>query len=64
MAIQDFAGILNGVMWTQVALAIVFIGLRFYTRYFVMRSVGWDDIAMLVNLVNPDNVCTSTLHTY
>ncbi|PSN65310.1 hypothetical protein BS50DRAFT_496366 [Corynespora cassiicola Philippines] len=51
MAIQDFAGILNGVMWTQVALAIVFIGLRFYTRYFVMRSVGWDDIAMLVNLL-------------
>jgi hypothetical protein len=53
MAIEDFAPILLGVMWTQVAIAIVFIGLRMYTRYFILRSVGLDDIIMLFNLVSP-----------
>lgn len=53
MAIEDFAPILLGVMWTQVTIAIVFIGLRMYTRYFILRSVGLDDIIMLLNLVSP-----------
>jgi hypothetical protein len=53
MAIEDFAPILLGVMWTQVVIAIAFIGLRMYTRYFILRSVGLDDIIMLFNLVSP-----------
>ena len=48
----DYANIINGVMWVQVVLAILLIGLRMYTRYYVMHSTGWDDIIMLVNLVD------------
>ncbi|KAF2119517.1 hypothetical protein BDV96DRAFT_642538 [Lophiotrema nucula] len=50
--VQDYAPILNGVMWTQVALAATFIALRMYTRYFIIHNIGWDDIIMLVNLVS------------
>ncbi|KAJ4352018.1 uncharacterized protein N0V89_007364 [Didymosphaeria variabile] len=51
MATEDFAGILNGVMWTQVVLAVIFIGMRLYTRYFLIQSLGWDDLLMIVNLI-------------
>ncbi|KAF2186545.1 hypothetical protein K469DRAFT_749640 [Zopfia rhizophila CBS 207.26] len=50
--LRDYSGVLNGVMWTQVAIAIIFIGLRMYTRQVIIRSVGWDDIVMLVNLIS------------
>jgi hypothetical protein len=49
---NDFAHILNGVMWFQVAFASIFIGLRMYTRYFIIRNVGWDDVLMIVNMVS------------
>lgn len=48
---SDFADILNGVMWFQVFFATLFIALRLYTRQFVVRNFGWDDVLMLVNLV-------------
>jgi hypothetical protein len=47
----DFASTLNGVMWVQVAIASIFISLRMYTRYYIVRKVGWDDVLMIVNLV-------------
>ena len=47
----DYAPILNSVMWLQVAIATLFIGLRLYTRYFIIRCLGWDDLIMVVNLV-------------
>jgi len=47
----DFGGILNGVMWFQVAFASVFIALRLYTRQYIIRNTGWDDVLMIVNLV-------------
>lgn len=47
----DFGPILNGVMWLQVALATIFCVLRMYTRYCIIRNVGWDDVLMMVNLV-------------
>lgn len=52
MAIEDYGAILNGVMWTQVVLAIIFIGMRLYTRYFLISSLGWDDMLMIVNMVS------------
>lgn len=51
MAIEDYGSILNGVMWTQVVIAIIFIAMRLYTRYFLVRCMGWDDLLMIVNLV-------------
>jgi hypothetical protein len=52
MAIEDFAGILKGVMWSQVVLAAVFIGMRLYTRHFILKNLGADDVLMIVNLVS------------
>ena len=49
--IDDYAGIINGVMWTQVVLGVIFVALRLYTRVFLIRSIGWDDLLMIVNLV-------------
>jgi hypothetical protein len=48
----DYANTLNGVMWFQVAVASVFIGLRMYTRYYIVRKIGWDDVLMILNLVS------------
>ncbi len=50
---KDFSYILNVVMWTQVCIATVFVVLRMYTRYYLIRNVGWDDLLMIVNLVRP-----------
>jgi hypothetical protein len=47
----DFSSILNGVMWSQVVLGTFLVALRMYTRQYVVRNVGWDDVLMLVNLV-------------
>lgn len=49
--IDDYAGIINGVMWTQVVLGVIFVALRLYTRVFLIQSIGWDDLLMIVNLV-------------
>lgn len=48
----DFAHILNGVMWAQVVLGTFLVALRMYTRQYIVRNVGWDDVLMLVNLVS------------
>jgi hypothetical protein len=48
---SDFGPVLNGVMWFQVIISSVFIVLRIYTRYYLIRSFGWDDLMMVVNLV-------------
>lgn len=48
----DFADILNGVMWAQVFLGTVLVALRMYTRQYIVRNIGWDDVLMLVNLVS------------
>jgi hypothetical protein len=48
---QDLSSVMNGVMWMQVVLAMLFVGARLYTRHFIIRKIGWDDIFMLVNLV-------------
>ncbi|KAF2124476.1 hypothetical protein P153DRAFT_132756 [Dothidotthia symphoricarpi CBS 119687] len=47
---EDYASILNGVIWLQLAVASVFIAFRMYTRHYIMRSLGLDDVLMLVNL--------------
>lgn len=55
----DFANVLNGLMWFQVVFASVFIGLRLYTREFMIRNIGMDDILMIVNLVRSFLTATS-----
>lgn len=53
----DYADILNGVMWFQVALATILIALRLYTRHYIVRNIGWDDVLMIVNLVSLRSLC-------
>lgn len=53
---DDFADILNGVMWFQVVLGSILVGLRMYTRHYIIRNIGWDDILMIINLVSSENV--------
>jgi len=48
----DFANILNGVMWFQVAIGTVFVALRLYTRQCIVRNFGWDDVLMIINLAS------------
>lgn len=48
----DYGAILNVVMWFQVFISTVFIAFRIYTRYYIIRSLGWDDYMMVVNLVS------------
>jgi hypothetical protein len=43
---------MNGVMWMQVVMAMVFVGARMYTRHFIIHNIGWDDTFMIVNLVS------------
>ncbi|KAF1364275.1 hypothetical protein EJ07DRAFT_98561 [Lizonia empirigonia] len=47
---SDYRPILNGVMWFQVIISSIFIALRTYTRYCIIRNIGWDDFLMIVNL--------------
>lgn len=49
---ESFASILNGVMWFQVVIATVFIALRLYTRHYIIRNIGWDDVLTVINLVS------------
>ena len=63
MTIEDFSGVINGVMWSQVVLAVIFIGMRLYTRYFLLQSFGWDDMLMIVNLVRIYTFCVTAATT-
>lgn len=58
---QDYADILNGVMWFQVGLSGIFIALRIYTRQFIIQNFGWDDILMVVNMVSLSSLDTRDL---
>lgn len=39
---------INGVLWTETLLAAVFVGARVYTRRFIQRTQGWDDLFLLL----------------
>lgn len=42
----------NGVLWFEVVVFALFIGLRIYTRKFILNSVGPDDYIVVVGLVS------------
>lgn len=59
---SDFGPILNGVMWLQVIISSILIVLRIYTRYYIIRSLGWDDYMMVINLVSHTLSTALSLH--
>ena len=48
---QNRGGALIGMFWTECALAIAILGLRFYARI-SMRNLGADDWTMLFTVVS------------
>jgi len=44
----------NAVLWVEVVIFAVFVGLRLYTRLAVLNSVGADDYLIGVALVRID----------
>ena len=41
----------NGVLWLEVVIFIVFVSLRFYTRKVILNSVGPDDYIVILAAV-------------
>ncbi|KAI4862351.1 hypothetical protein F4820DRAFT_463672 [Hypoxylon rubiginosum] len=41
---------LEAVTWLLTTVAVIVVGLRFYTRAIIVRRVGWDDWMMLLSL--------------
>lgn len=41
----------NAALWTETAIAAVFVFARVYTRVFILRSAGWDDALLIITLV-------------
>lgn len=41
----------NAVLWVQVVIFAVFVGLRLYTRKFILNAVGADDYLGMLSLV-------------
>ena len=45
----------NGVLWMEVVLISVFVGLRLYTRHQIMNAVGIDDYLCSIAWVSKDH---------
>lgn len=41
----------NGILWAEVVIFAVFVGLRLYTRKEILNSVGADDYLCIIALV-------------
>jgi hypothetical protein len=46
---RNYALVVNTLLWTTVALA--FIGMRLFTRAYIVKKVGMDDYLMIVAMV-------------
>ena len=42
----------NGVLWGEVVIFAIFVGLRLYTRRVILNSVGADDYLAILALVS------------
>lgn len=41
----------NAVLWVEVVIFALFVGLRLYTRMFILKSTGPDDYLIAIALV-------------
>lgn len=46
--------VVNAILWT--ALAFVAVGLRLFTRGFIVKRMGWDDYLMASAMVSPFSI--------
>lgn len=55
----------NGVLWMEVVIISVFVGLRLYTRHRILNTVGVDDYLCSIALVSKDHrKAMSSMLTY
>lgn len=52
MVLRDKGPTLVGVLWLEVFLCLVVLGLRVYTRTVIRRNMGWDDLLLLTTWVS------------
>ena len=45
-----------------IALMLLFVGIRIYTKHYILRSVGWDDCELLISLGMSSLTETRYLH--
>lgn len=50
--VQDRAGLMLAVTWTECAISCVFIAFRFYCRKKIIKSLWWDDWFILITFVS------------
>jgi hypothetical protein len=52
----------NAVLWVEAVIFAVFVGLRLYTRKYILNSVGFDDYLVLIALVRTTSHNTSSTY--
>lgn len=52
MALRQKGPTLVGVLWMEVFLSLVILGARYYTRAFILRNMGWDDLLLAITWVS------------
>lgn len=52
MPLRDKGPTLVGVLWLEVGMCLLVLGLRIYTRTVIRRSLGVDDLLLVISWVN------------
>lgn len=51
LAAQDISWVVLLVVILVLSLATIIVGMRIYTRIFLVKSLGWDDYFVVITLV-------------
>lgn len=51
MTLRELGPMVVGVMWMEVVICVIVLGLRIYTRTVLRSNLGFDDVLLLVTLV-------------
>lgn len=52
-----------GIIWFEIFLGSLIIGLRLWTRKFVKGKIGWDDVCLVATQVRTSQICILELTT-
>ena len=57
MPLRDKGPTLVGVLWLEVGMCLCVLGLRIYTRTVIRRSLGVDDLLLIITWVSLSPSC-------
>ena len=65
MSIGGYGPTIIAVMWTETAIALVFVLLRLWTRLRINYATGWDDYLLVITWVSnvPYHLPTTVANT-